>query len=203
MGDNMTKIDEVKNRIKNKKNNTEEKSNSKFKEFLLKFFIVVVVFFLGTIAVRKDNNIKQAIYKNIYNNNFSFAKFKSIYNQYIGNIIPFQNIFNEKKVFSEKLEYLSSSKYNKGVKLKLSDNYAIPIIKGGIVIFVGEKENIGQTVIIQQSDGIDVWYGNLSSVNMKLYDYVSDNAIVGSAKNNELYLVSKSFIEDGYKKVLK
>ena len=102
---------------------------------------------------------------------------------------PFQNIFEDKKVFNEKLKYKSISKYNKGVKLTLSDNYAIPIIKGGIVIFSGEKEGLGKTIIIQQSDGIDVWYSNLANTTMKLYDYVEDNAVVGEAKNNELYLI--------------
>ena len=127
-----------------------------------------------------------------------------MYNEKLGNIIPFQDIFKEKKVFNEDLKYEKLSVYDKGVKLKLSENYAIPIIKGGIVIFVGDKENYGKTVIIQQSNGIDAWYGNLSNVNMKLYDYVSDNDIVGEAKNNYLYLkFQKDGVDIDYKEVLK
>ena len=136
--------------------------------------------------------------------NFSFSYFKNIYNKYVGNIIPFQNIFEDKKVFNEKLKYKSISKYNKGVKLTLNDNYAIPIIKGGIVIFSGEKEGLGKTIIIQQSDGIDVWYSNLDNTTMKLYDYVEDNAVVGEAKNNELYLIfQKDGVEIDSSEVLK
>ena len=73
-----------------------------------------------------------------------------------------------------------------------------------VVIFSGEKEGIGKTVIIQQSDGIDVWYGNLSNTTMKLYDYVEDNSIIGEAKNNELYMIfQKDGVEIDYKEVLK
>ena len=74
----------------------------------------------------------------------------------------------------------------------------------GYVMGRGEKEGIGKTVIIQQSDGIDVWYGNLSTTTMKLYDYVEDNAIIGEAKENKLYMIfQKDGVEIDYKEVLK
>lgn len=207
----MDKVNEVQKRIRNKKSNisgkgTKKQNNYKikFKRFFIKFCIMTVLFFGCTIMVGSNNNFKNKIYKYVYNTNISFATIKKFYNEHLGNVIPFQNVFNEKKVFNEKLEYISLSTYNKGVKLKLKENYAIPILKGGIVIFVGEKENMGNTVIIQQSDGIDVWYGNLSTINMNLYDYVEDNMIIGEAKNNELYLeFQKDGVDVNYKEVLK
>ena len=201
----MESINDVKNRIRNKSNkNIKEENKRPFKYFVLKLFSVIILFTIGTFLVRSNINIKNTLYNHIYNTHFSFASFKNLYNKYIGNVIPFQNIFETKKLFNEKLEYKSLSKYNKGVKLTLSDNYPIPIIKGGIVIFSGEKEGIGKTVIIQQSDGIDVWYGNLSNTTMKLYDYVEDNSIIGEAKNNELYMTfQKDGVEIDYKEVLK
>lgn len=200
----MSRIDEVKNRIKNKKNVEQVEKHNSFQVFMLKFFTVIIVFAFGTLIVKKDPKIKTIIYNKVYKNNFSFAYFKNLYNTHIGNLLPFKNLFNEKQVFSEKLEYKSLAKYNKGVKLTLENNYAIPIIKGGIVIFIGEKDNLGKTVIIQQSNGIDVWYSNLSSTKMQLYDYVETNSIVGEAINNTLYL---TFLKDGveidYKEILK
>ena len=187
---------------KRKKKDVKEYNN--FKIFLIKFFIIVLMFSLFTVASQNDNKIKNTIYNKVYNNSFSFAYFKNIYNKYIGNIIPFQNIFKEKKVFLETLEYESLSKYNNGVKLTLSSNYAIPIIKEGIVIFIGDKENIGKTVIIQGTDGVDIWYGNLQNTNFKLYDYVEDNMIIGEAKDNTLYMIfQKDGVELDYKEFLK
>ena len=34
-----------------------------------------------------------------------------------------------------------------------------------------------------------MYYGNLSKVNVKIYDYVSKNDLLGSADNNELYMM--------------
>ena len=200
----MKNIEEVKARIKNKKVKEKNINVKKINLFLTKFFIVIISFAILSIIIKKDIKIKDTIYQKVYNNNFSFAYFKNVYNTYMGNIIPFQNIFKEKKVFKEKLEYKSLSKYNKGVKLKLSDNYPIPIIKGGIVIFTGTKKDLGKTVIIQGSDGIDIWYSHLSNINVKLYDYVENNSIVGEAKNNELYMIfQKDGVEIDYNQVLK
>lgn len=195
----MNKIDKINNRIRKK--NVTNKNNS---FFVMKFFIIFLLFCFGSILVHNDLKIKNIIYNKVYNTNFSFAQFNNLYNQYIGNIIPFQNIFKEKKVFNEKLEYNNLSKYNKGVKLTLKDNYSIPCIKGGIVVFVGDKKDLGKTVIINGTDGIDIWYSNLSNTNLKLYDYVENNMIIGEAKKNTLYLTfQKDGVDIDYNEVLK
>ena len=199
----MKKVDKVKYRIKNKKDTKEEIKIKKFNYFVVKFFLVLLAFSLGTLLIKNDNNMRNKIYKKIYNNNLSFAYFKNTYNKYIGNIIPFQNIFVQRKVFSQKLQYRSLSKYNKGIKLTLSDNYPIPALKGGIVIFNGRKD-YKNTIIIQQSDGIDVCYSNISNTNLKLYDYIDDDTIIGEAKNNKLFLTFyKDGVEIDYKEVFK
>jgi len=78
----------------------------------------------------------------------------------------------------------------------------IPALDDGIVIFVGEKEGYGKTVIVQQESGIDVWYSNIKEINVKVYDYIKKGELIGSVDNN-LYLV---FIKNGevidYKKYI-
>ncbi len=61
--------------------------------------------------------------------------------------------------------------------------------KSGIVVFIGEKEDYGNTVIIQGMDGIDYWYGNITNLGVKLYDYVETKNIIGQAKDNKLYVL--------------
>lgn len=201
----MNTIEDVKRRIKGKKNIVSDReSNSKFHVFIFKFFTVVIFFAFGTLIVNKDVNIKKIIFDKVYKSNFSFASFKNIYNTYIGNILPFDRIFKNRHVFNEKLEYNTISKYNKGAKLTLSKGYAIPSLKGGIIIYNGEKEDFGKTIIVQQSDGIDVWYGNLSNTSLNLYDYIDDNAIIGEANNDTLYLkFQKDGVEIDYKEILR
>ena len=80
-------------------------------------------------------------------------------------------------------------KYYDGVMAEKESGSVIEALNSGIVVFVGEKENYGNVVIIQGIDGVDVWYGNIDNVNVSLYDYVEKNTILGSAKENHIYFV--------------
>ena len=70
----------------------------------------------------------------------------------------------------------------------------ISFLESGIVVFSGKKDNLGQTVIIQGVDGVDIWYSNLSNTNLTMYDYVEKGSILGEVNNNEIVL---TFIENG------
>ena len=69
----------------------------------------------------------------------------------------------------------------------------VNVIQSGIVVFVGEKDGLGNTVIIQGIDGVEFWYSNLDDVVVGLYDYVSNGDKIASSK--EYYLVS--LLKDG------
>ena len=69
----------------------------------------------------------------------------------------------------------------------------VPILESGVVVFIGEKDDYKNTIIVEQVDGIDVFYGNIKTNNIKLYDYVEKGELLGEA-NKELYLV---FQKDG------
>ena len=73
-----------------------------------------------------------------------------------------------------------------------------------MVIFIGEKENYGNVIIIEGIDGITIWYGNMEKTTVKLYDYVNAGAYLGTTKDNVLYL---AYQKDGkflnYKEYLK
>jgi len=158
--------------------------------FFIKLLISIVITLVILILIKSSSNFKNNFYKHIYSNNISFTKLKGVYNKYIGDFNIFDNVVKIETVFNEKLMYNSSEKYLDGVKLSIDSNYLVPINESGVVVFIGEKENYGNTVIIQRIDGIDEWYGNIKNVNVKLYDYVSEGELLGEASNN-LYLVYK------------
>ena len=97
-------------------------------------------------------------------------------------------------VFSEKLIYESANLYKDGVALKVTPHYLIPILENGIVIYIGEKEGYGNTIVIQQENGIEVWYSNVLTSNIEMYDYVSSGSFVGEVNGDTLYLL---FQKDG------
>lgn len=187
------------------KTNNEEKIIKYLRSLIMRSMLVIVIFLLLAILSKSSNNYKDLIITNIYEKNISFTKIKRLYNKYLGGIAPLdKKIENEMTVFNEKLEYNNESIYHDGVKLEVDNNYLVPIIKEGMVIFIGEKENYGNVVIIEDIDGVDIWYGNMEKITIKLYDYVNAGTYLGTTKDNILYL---AYQKDGnfldYKEYLK
>ncbi len=158
-------------------------------------FIILIILTIATIFILKFNSeFKISFYKYVYEDNISFAKINNWYKSKFGSNLPFSDYFDETlPVFNEKLSYSEANKYKDGVSLSVGYDYLVPALDSGIVIFIGEKEGYGNTVIVQQENGIDVWYSNLKEVNLKLYDYIKDGSLIGNVDEN-LYLV---FIKDG------
>lgn len=169
----------------------ETKSALKISKYITKFLIVVVLTLTTMITLKSNTTWKTVFYKEVFTKNFSFATINQAYQKYFGSPIPFQDLVKKPvtMVFSEKLSYEEESFYKDGVKLTVKDGYLVPNIESGMVVFIGEKEGYGKTVIIQGVNGVDTWYGNLENVNVKLYDYVSKGDLVGDVKKNTLYLV--------------
>lgn len=153
-------------------------------------FLILVVITICTVLILKFNpQFKTTFYKHVYNDNISFAMINNWYQSKFGSPLPFSKWFDDSAtVFNEQLKYSGTSIYKDGVRLEVGSEYLVPALDSGIVVFTGEKEGYGNTVIIEQADGIAVWYSNLEEINVKLYDYLSKGNLVGLA-NNDLYLV--------------
>lgn len=182
----------IKKQLKNKKNIKKDKKNINIG--LSKFLITIILTLGCLIILKKDTKLQTLFYKNVYDTNFSFATINKIYKDKFGSPIPFSDIIEKNEtsaVFNENLAYKEKSKYKDGVKLTVSKNYLTPAMESGMVVFIGEKEGYGNTVIIQQVNGIDLWYSNLKTVSVKLYDYVEKGSLIGEVNNDSLYLIYK------------
>jgi len=149
------------------------------------------ILLLSCLCVIKINpSFKEWINKNVYQTNFSFAKINDTYEKYFGSVLPLTNINLEKtqSVFDEKLVYSNKESYKEGVKLTVSQNYLVPVLESGIIVFVGNKDNYGNTIIIQQVDGIDLWYVGVENTDLKIYDYIEKGSLLGETISNEMYL---------------
>ena len=183
----------------------EEKIIKYLRSLILRSLIVVILFLILAILSKSSETYKDTIVTNLYEKNISFTKIKKLYTKYLGGIFPLEKVtIDTTPVFSEQLEYTSKSIYHDGVKLEVIDNYLVPIIEEGMVVYIGEKENYGNVVIIEGIDGIDIWYGNMETTTVELYDYVEKSAYLGQTKDNKLYL---AYSKDGefldYKEYLK
>lgn len=175
------------------------------RNLILRSLLAIILFLILAISSKSNHTYKDIIVNNLYEKNISFAKIKKLYTKYLGGIVPLDKVsINTTPVFNEQLEYTSESIFYDGVKLEVLDNYLVPVLEEGMVVYIGEKEKYGNVVIIEGIDGIEIWYGNMKNTTIKLYDYVDKNTYLGQTKDNNLYLVySKEGIFLNYKDYLK
>lgn len=166
-------------------------SNSFFSNFLSRLLITGLITIVCLIMFKKSSSFKKYFDDNVLSTNFDFAYINSIYKKYMGGVLPFSDIIpNTESVFSEKLSYDGFSDYLDGVSLNVSSDYMVPSIGSGLVVFIGYKEGYGNTLIIEGSDGVDIWYSNMNDISVSMYEYVSSGSFIGNCSNN-LYLVFK------------
>lgn len=177
------KVDEF---LKNNK-----KSTNYLKGLLKRVLFTTSIILVVLILCNSNSKIKSLVKKYIVDENYNFSKINNIYNKYISK-------FNESKekvtsVNNEKLlNYKSSMKYKNGVLLTVEEEN-VKMLESGLIVYIGTKNDIENVIVVQQSNGIDVMYGYVENINVKVYDYVEKGTILGVA-SNKLYL---EFSKDG------
>ena len=154
--------------------------NKRFKNIILKLVLSIFILISILSICKLSPSTKKLIKKELFETNFNFS--------YVNNLIS--KVFPNKTVpvNDESIRYKEYSPYLNGVEISFSEGDTINLIDSGIVVYVGYKEGYGNTVIVQQSNGVDVWYGNIDNVSVNLYDYLTKNTIIGTSKDR-LYLV--------------
>ena len=166
------------------------------RKFINKVLILIIIILIGMISIKTNPGLKDKLKETIYENNFKIINNREIYEKYFGNILTKHS--KTKMVSNEKITYKEIEKYQNGAKLLVDDNYLVPAIESGVVTYIKDK-----TIIIDQVNGIEVCYKNISNTSLKLYDYVENGNTIGEVTGNKLYL---EFKKDGkyldYKKYL-
>lgn len=176
------------------------------KKFLTKLLLCLVIFLSLLILSKQNSTYREKIKKAIYEDHLEFNKIKQIYNHYLGGIFPLEliKISQTQKVFSEEMTYHDIKKYKDGAELIVTSHTMIPAINAGIVVYIGEKDDYGKTVIIENDNSIDLWYGNICDPTIKLYDQIQKGDYIGQACNDKIYfVVTKENQPLNYKNYLK
>ena len=72
-----------------------------------------------------------------------------------------------------------------------------------MVLFIGDKDNYGKTIIIEDLNGIYYWYGNISTTSLKLYDYVEEGSFICEADKTLYMVFSKDYKYLNYEDYIK
>ena len=157
-------------------------------KFINKCLMAVLLGVISLIVMEYSPKFKTFMNEEVLGKNISFGFIGKIYNKYFGEVLP----TTEDKVvevFYEKLAYSKIEKYMDGEKLTVSNNYLVPVIDSGIIVFIGEKEGFGKIITVEQEDKATITYGNIKNTDLKLYDYVTKGKFLGEIDGDILYLI--------------
>lgn len=171
----------------NKKQNNTDKKNNYRNSIIRRTLLTATLVLIMLIICNLSTKAKKVLNKYIFETNYNFAKINSIYKKYFLDLTnkTKENILPTNK--TSVLEYYSAKDSLNGVELTVDKDYNVKLLESGLVVFVGQKEPYGSVVVIQQSNGIDVIYGGITSKDIKVYDYIEKGTIIGTC-NEKLYL---------------
>jgi len=164
--------------------------------FLFRSLLSAVIV-LGLAIVLKSNSpiateVRNGLSK-VYNSEFQFASIQKWYEDRFGSPIAFLPQLKNKNdtIASEDYAVPASGKVlqnfkmdGQGILIQTEPNQKVEAIKDGKVIFVGKKDQLGNTVRIQHADGSESWYGKLSSINVKYMDRVDSKKVIGTVSTD-------------------
>lgn len=168
---------------------TPSEEDNKISKIFTKILLSVIFILVSTIYIKLDPENLNYFKKHLFESNLTFTKMNNWYHDTFGNILPTVKEPQDTLVSSNLNSSAKKEKYLDGYKIESSAMNPISSIASGILVYMGEKEGYGNTLIIQGVDGVDIWYGGLTDTNLKLYDYIDANTILGNTKENFYYLL--------------
>ncbi len=170
------------------KNENNNDKKIKYLKNLISRVLLSIIFILGSVIFTNlSQNNKELYQKVVLEDSLEFRKINEWYQGLFGNVDIIKKD-DSTAVFFNTINYTTLEKYKNGVKLKVNPGEIINVITSGIVVFMGEKDNLGNTIIIQGNDGVDIWYSNITDTDINIYDYVEAGSILGLSNSDYIYL---------------
>lgn len=193
-------IDEILKKNKEKRKNycTKENNNKNREEKkviylkgLISRTLITIIFVLSSMIFTNLSENNEKLYKKyVLEDSLGFTKISNLYKKVFGHVdilTPTKKENSDIAVFGS-INYKNIENFKNSNKLTVGTNEIINVITSGIVVFIGEKEELGNTIIIQGNDGYDIWYSNITDTNITIYDYIESGTILGTSNSEDIYL---------------
>ena len=162
--------------------------NLKYIKGLISRTLITIIFVLGSIIFTNISDENKALYqKYVLEDSLEFTKINELYQSLFGSVDIASKDNNAEVVFGN-ITYTNIEPFKNGAKLTVGMNEIVNAITSGIVVFIGEKDDLGNTIIIQGNDGVDIWYSNITDTDIKVYDYVEAGNILGTSNSDDIYI---------------
>ena len=181
----------------------DKRENKKNINLFITKVLLSIIFVLTILIASNYNNKFLLLMKNrVINSNWKFSYFNNEVSKLFGKSV-LTAPQKTQTVFYEEERKPTIESINDKTKIIYDSNTSINAIQSGIVVFAGEKDDLGYTVIIQGIDECDIWYSNLTNNNINLYDYVEKGQIIGEVNDyliidiikNKKHLIYEEYIK--------
>ena len=173
----------------NYSNNNDNKKIKYLKGLITRVLLSIILVISISIFLKLDSQNEVYINKYLFEDNLKFTQINKWYQDMFGSLIP-KASDTSLMVSGESLKNNPYEKIDNGVKIKVTQGSPISLINGGIVVFIGDKDE-GHTIIIQGNDGIDYSYSGIQNENITLYDYLEKDSLIGEAEEDFIILTLK------------
>lgn len=160
----------------------------KYIKGLISRTLIAVIFVLGSIIFTNISaKNKELFQKYVLEDSLEFTKINELYQSLFGSV-DITKKDNDSEVVFGNITYTNIEPFKNGSKLTIGMNEVVNVITSGIVVFIGEKDDLGNTIIIQGNDGVDIWYSNITDTDIKVYDYLESGNILGTSNSDDIYI---------------
>ena len=160
----------------------------KYIKGLISRTLIAVIFVLGSIIFTNISAKNKELYqKYVLEDSLEFTKINELYQSLFGSV-DITKKDNDSEVVFGNITYTNIEPFKNGSKLTIGMNEVVNVITSGIVVFIGEKDDLGNTIIIQGNDGVDIWYSNITDTDIKVYDYLESGNILCSSNSDDIYI---------------
>ena len=160
----------------------------KYIKGLISRTLIAVIFVLGSIIFTNISAKNKELYqKYVLEDSLEFTKINELYQSLFGSV-DITKKDNDSEVVFGNITYTNIEPFKNGSKLTIGMNEVVNVITSGIVVFIGEKDDLGNTIIVQGNDGVDIWYSNITDTDIKVYDYLESGNILGTSNSDDIYI---------------
>lgn len=164
------------------------KKNINNSSWLTKLLLSIIIVLVSLIVCNFDSSIREKFTNEVLEKNINFGLYNKYYKKFMSKEEETVEVSNTLD------DILDIEEVNGRYKIKQDIESPVVSLTPGIIVFNGLKEDLGNTIIIQGNDGVDIWYSGVTLNGFSIYDYISKGEIIGSC-NGESILVS--IVKDG------
>ncbi len=178
------------------KNKTNKSMNS---IWMSKLLISIIIVLVSLIVTNFSSDIKNKFISTVLESNISFNGINNFYHKYVGNLFKDESEKDDNILVSNidsNVNNLEMEEVNGSYEFNVGQDYPLTFLESGIIVFVGEKDELGNTVIVQGNNGVDLWYSHVLLNDYSLYDYVKKGDNIGTLVDDTLVV---TIMKDGNK----